>query len=132
MDDENAGVVAFINSTLVKILAVQNALDNMEVSDLYHALELIKYHLIIGPPDDGFLRIILKYFDPDDEIIRGNVIKRLYKVQGIEKVGVDSFLSWVRSEIERIDGPPPAVAVGGRRRQRKSQRKTRKSSKSRY
>ena len=128
---DNDAIIEFINITLDKIRAIPNAMDNdREVFDLFHALLLIESNFS-GDPDDGFLRITLKYFDPDDTYPNGEgrLINPLYEVlKGVEgnKEMIDGFLSWVRSEIERIDGPPPPP-VGGRRKSRKSRRANRKS-----
>ncbi len=109
---DNDAIIEFINTTLAKIRAIPNAMDNdREVFDLFHALLLIESNFS-GDPDDGFLRITLKYFDPDDTHPhgRGRLINPLYEVlKGVEgnKEMIDGFLSWVRLEIERIDGPPP-------------------------
>lgn len=76
------------------------------------------------PVGNDTLRSILRAFDPNDKTI-GIIHCNIYSyvgIPGVTKKDLDTILSWVFSEIERIDGPPPAV---GGRRSRKSRRSRR-------
>ena len=78
-------------------------------------------------PDEEF-RELLRRFDPTDNT-EGIPHYNFTLLPHIKEKHKDAFYSWVRSEIERIDGHPPAA--GGRRRSRKSRRNHKKSRKTR-
>jgi hypothetical protein len=119
----------FINATLTRILAIPDAFLDPNLSGVYTTLALTRNYLEASDFERGigahYFRIGLDHFNTHGGPGSGSGVDTLYEVSQ-DKKGIDGFLSWVRSEIERIDGPPPPP-VGGRRRSRRSRRANRKS-----
>jgi hypothetical protein len=118
----------FINATLTRIFAIPDAFLDPDLSGVYTTLALTRNYLEASDFERGigahYFRIGLDHFNTHGGPDSGSGVDTLYEVSQ-DKKGIDGFLSWVRLEIERIDGPAPAV--GGHRRTRKSRRTNRKS-----